>query len=75
MKFFGKRLFLPADTAALGKYCTGGYGRIGVYRVNKQRRYNFSKCVLNSKFSHFRQIQSGISFITSLYLFIELGLY
>ena len=23
-----------ADTARLGKYCTGGYGRIGVYRVN-----------------------------------------
>ena len=23
-----------ADMAGLGKYCTGGYGRIGVYRVN-----------------------------------------
>ena len=22
-----------ADMAGLGKYCTGGYGRIGVYRV------------------------------------------
>ena len=25
--------FFRADTAGLGKYCTGGYGRIGVYRV------------------------------------------
>ena len=23
-----------ADMARLGKYCTGGYGRIGVYRVS-----------------------------------------
>ena len=29
-----KRLFFRADMAGLGKYCTGGYGRIGVYRVN-----------------------------------------
>ena len=29
-----KRLLFRADTAGLGKYCTGGYGRIGVYRVN-----------------------------------------
>ena len=26
--------FFRADMAGLGKYCTGGYGRIGVYRVN-----------------------------------------
>ena len=25
--------FFRADMAGLGKYCTGGYGRIGVYRV------------------------------------------
>ena len=24
--------FLRADMAGLGKYCMGGYGRIGVYR-------------------------------------------
>ena len=29
---FGKT---AADMAGLGKYCTGGYGRIGVYRVHK----------------------------------------
>ena len=29
-----KRLFFRAATAGLGKYGTGGYGRIGVYRVN-----------------------------------------
>ena len=27
-----KRPFFRADMAGLGKYCTGGYGRIGVYR-------------------------------------------
>ena len=27
------RPFFRADMAGLGKYCTGGYGRIGVYRV------------------------------------------
>ena len=32
--FFEKRPFFRADMAGLGKYCTGGYGRIGVYRVN-----------------------------------------
>ena len=32
-KILGKRPFFRADTAGLGKYCTGGYGRIGVYRV------------------------------------------
>ena len=26
--------FFRAATAGLGRYCTGGYGRIGVYRVN-----------------------------------------
>ena len=29
-----KRPFFRAATAGLGKYGTGGYGRIGVYRVN-----------------------------------------
>ena len=33
-KILEKRPFFRADTAGLGKYCTGGYGRIGVYRVN-----------------------------------------
>ena len=28
------RQFSRADTAGLGKYRTGGYGRIGVYKVN-----------------------------------------
>ena len=32
-KFLEKRPFFRADTAGLGKYCTGGYVRIGVYRV------------------------------------------
>ena len=32
--FLEKRLIFRADIARLGKYHTGGYGRIGVYRVN-----------------------------------------
>ena len=31
-----KRPFFRADMAGLGKYHTGGYGRIGVYRVKVQ---------------------------------------
>ena len=33
-KFWEKRPFFQADMAGLGKYHTGGNGRIGVYRVN-----------------------------------------
>ena len=33
-KILEKRPFFRADMAELGKYHTGGYGRIGVYRVN-----------------------------------------
>ena len=33
--FLEKRPFFRADMAGLGKYSMGGYGRIGVYRVNK----------------------------------------
>ena len=32
-KILEKRPFFQADMAGLGKYHTGGYGRIGVYRV------------------------------------------
>ena len=31
-----KRPFFRGDTTGLGKYCMGGYGRIGVYRVKSQ---------------------------------------
>ena len=33
-----KRPFFRADMAGLGKYCTGRYGQIGVYRVNEQHK-------------------------------------
>ena len=33
-KSLEKRPFFWADMAGLGKCCTGGYGRIGAYRVN-----------------------------------------
>ena len=32
-KILEKQPFFRADMAGLGKYHTGGYGRIGVYRV------------------------------------------
>ena len=32
-KILENQPFFPADTAGLGNYSTGGYGRIGVYRV------------------------------------------
>ena len=44
-KFLEKRPFFRADLARLGKYRTGGFGRIGVYRVN----------MLNTRF-YFRQM-------------------
>ena len=28
------KFWYQADMAGLGKYCMGGYGRIGVYRVS-----------------------------------------
>ena len=34
MENFGKMTFFREDMAGLGKYHTGGYGQIGVYRVN-----------------------------------------
>ena len=34
-KILEKRPFFRADLAGLGKYHTGGYGRIGVYRVKQ----------------------------------------
>ena len=36
-----KRLFFRAATAGLGRYRTGGYGRIGVYRVNGHLSWQF----------------------------------
>ena len=35
-----KRPFFRAATAGLGIYHTGGYGRIGVYRVKQLSLYN-----------------------------------
>ena len=37
MEKYGKM----AATAGLGKYHTGGYGRIGVYRVKYKYNYSF----------------------------------
>ena len=34
--FWEKKPFFRADLAGLGKWRTGGFGRIGVYRVNMQ---------------------------------------
>ena len=37
-KIWKNRPFFRADMAGLGKYCMGGYGRIGVYRVKALSR-------------------------------------
>ena len=37
-----KRAFFRAATAGLGKYHTGGYGRIGVYRVKGKLAHNLN---------------------------------
>ena len=37
MEKYEKTPVSRADTARLGKYCTGSYGRIGVYRVVLQQ--------------------------------------
>ena len=36
-KMWRNRPFFRADMAGLGKYCMGGYGRIGAYRVKIQK--------------------------------------
>ena len=41
-----KRPFFRAATAGLGKYGTGGYGRIGVYRVKIIKAWEV-KCSAN----------------------------
>ena len=52
-----KRPFFRADMAGLGKYCMGGYGQIGVYRVNdlnnelKLVRTDLMMCQLTSRLS------------------------
>ena len=38
-KILEKRLFFRADLARLGKYHTGRFGLIGVYRVNLEILY------------------------------------
>ena len=43
-KFLEKRPFFQADMAGLGKYCMGGYGRIGVYRVKPFVLVSFPYC-------------------------------
>ena len=38
-----KRPFFRAATAGLGKYRTGGYGQIGVYRVKYKYHLNIGQ--------------------------------
>ena len=38
-KIWKNQPFFRADMAGLGKYCIGGYGQIGVYRVKVTRGY------------------------------------
>ena len=58
-----KRLFFRAATAGLGKYRTGGYGRIGVYRVNEIshfRKYNEISQIVNSRLNYYTILKGNI---------------
>ena len=47
--------FFRADVAGLGKYCMGGYGRIGVYRVKLDvlaEKYKVEKSLENLQFNY-----------------------
>ena len=46
-KIWEKWPFFRADMAGLWKYHTGGYGRIGVYRVKQQLQVNIVGCQLD----------------------------
>ena len=57
-----KRPFFRAATAGLGKYHTGGYGRIGVYRVKKHlfcRNSNFVCDACARKLSDICSVRKG----------------
>ena len=53
MEIFGKTAVFRADMAGLGKYHTGGYGRIGVYRV-KGSSFGFVKFYRNCHVTRFQ---------------------
>ena len=59
--FVEKRPYFRADMAGLGKYHMGGYGRIGVYRVNNKQ-------------GGFRKRKSTISTVAALTDDILIGL-
>ena len=48
--FLEKRPFFRADMAGLGKYCMGGYGRIGVYRVNHFIKVLIICCIISVEY-------------------------
>ena len=47
---FGKTAVFLGSEAGLGKYCTGGYGRIGVYRIS------YGKYLKIHRISYFGQV-------------------
>ena len=49
METLEKRPFFRADLAGLGKYRTGGFGRIGVYRVKEKFIKNISRIVFHAQ--------------------------
>ena len=52
-----KGVFFRAATAGLGKYRTGGYGRIGVYRVKNTARRNFLTPPISPNYEGIRAIK------------------
>ena len=66
-----KQQFFRAATAGLGKFHTGGYGRIGVYRVKPYSKFQDSilknsKVYLTSHISLLPSIGPAFQFTSSL---------
>ena len=51
-----KLLFFWAAMARLGKYCTGGYGRIVVYRVNESISLSSSKSYMRGEIGYVNEV-------------------
>ena len=71
-KFWKKWPFFRADMAGLGKYHTGGYYRIGVYRVKHHSNVRGSGVVTHRKYSYFRGLEVPFRCIFSALHFLSL---
>ena len=64
MENMGKRPFFLAAMAGMGKYCTGGYGQIGVYR-------DFNEAPTTSESHYFKNKNNPIQLTLLVLLLIH----